>query len=207
MPSARLLLPACLALAPLAVAATPVDYQFDPVHTQVVFNVDHNGFSRAFGRLKVREGTLRFDPDDWSKSSVQATIDLTSLDMGDAAWNKAVSASAFLDTAHGDTARYVSDAVEKRGADEGVVHGHFTLRGVTVPLDIPFRVNRIGRTIYGLHTVAGFSSSLTLDRTAFGMTSNRNSVGTTVTVWLEVEAIRGGEAPSSSKDTHDAPAQ
>lgn len=208
MTYARLLLPSCLAFASLAAAAEPVDYRLDPVHTQIVFNVEHNGFSRSFGRLKIAEGTLRFDPDDWSKSSVQATVDLDSLDMGDADWNKAVKGSSLLDTAHGATARYVSESVEKRSDTEGTVHGKFTLRGVTVPLDLPFRVNRVGRTIYGLHTVAGFSSSLTLDRTAFGMKSNLNSVGTTVTVWLEVEAIRGGEKPSpSDKDKTDAPAQ
>ena len=83
--------------------------------------------------------------------------------------------------------------MEKRSETEGTVHGKFTLRGVTVPLDLPFRVNRVGRTIYGLHTVAGFSSSLTLDRTAFGMKSNLNSVGTTVTCTHEqLEESTGG---------------
>lgn len=208
MPLARFLLPACLAIAPLGAAAEAADYHIDPVHTQVVFNVDHNGFSRTFGRLKVSEGTLRFDQDDWSKSSLQVTIDLTSLDMGDANWNKAVSGASLLDTAHGGTAKYVSDSVEKRGDTDGVVHGRFTLRGVTVPLDIPFRVNRVGRTIYGLHTVAGFSSRISLDRTAFGMKSNLNSIGTDVTVWLEVEAIRGNEPSSKPDKEHtDAPAQ
>lgn len=197
-----------LALAALPAMARPVTYSIDPVHSQVVFNVDHNGFSRSFGRLRIAEGTIVFDPDDWSKSSVQATIDLASVNMGDAEWDKAVRGTNLLDSDRSPTARYVSESVEKRSDDEGVAHGKLTLRGKTLPVDLPFRVNRVGKTIYGLHTVAGFSSQVTLDRTAYGMTSNRGSIGSDVSVWLEIEAIRGGEAPrSNDKETQDASAQ
>jgi polyisoprenoid-binding protein YceI len=197
-----------LAFAPLVLHAEAQVYRLDPVHSQVVFNVEHNGFSRSFGRLRVASGAIRFDRDDWSKSSVDATIDTTSVDMGDGEWDKAVRGNDLLDADRNRTARYVSESVEKRSDDEGVVHGKLTLRGVTLPLDIPFRVNRVGKTIYGLHTVAGFSSQVTLDRTAYGMTSNRNSIGTQVTVWLEIEAIRGGEGtPNNDKERSDAPAQ
>jgi polyisoprenoid-binding protein YceI len=198
-----------LALGTAAVAhATPQTYQLDHVHSSVVFNVDHNGFSRAFGRLRITDGTLVFDPDNWPASSVTATIDLASVDMGDADWDKAVRGSSLLDADRERTARFTSDSVEKRSDEEGVLHGKLTLRGVTLPLDIPFRVNRVGKTIYGLHTVAGFSANLVLDRTKFGMTSNTGSIGTQVSVWLEIEAIRGGESPAShDKETPDAHAQ
>jgi polyisoprenoid-binding protein YceI len=197
-----------LAVAPVAVSAEALSYRIDPVHSQLLFNVEHNGFSRSFGRLRITDGTIRFDRDDWSKSSVDATIDLNSVDMGDSDWDKAVRGNGLLDADHARTARYVSEAVEKKNDDEGIVHGKLTLRGVTLPLDIPFRVNRVGKTIYGLHTVAGFSAQVSIDRTAYGMTSNRNSIGTNVTVWLEIEAIRGGEGtPSNDKEKTDAPAQ
>lgn len=182
-----------LAGVPFLADAASVAYRIDPVHSQVVFNVDHNGFSRSFGRLRITDGTIAFDADDWSKSSVTATVDLTSVDMGDPEWDKAVRGPTLLDADRGGTARFVSESVEKRGEDEGTIHGRLTLRGTTLPLDIPFHVNRVGTTIYGLHSVAGFSAQVTLDRTAFGMTSNRNSIGTQVSVWLEIEGIRDGE--------------
>ena len=197
-----------LAAAPVAASAEALSYHIDPVHSQLLFNVEHNGFSRSFGRLRITDGTVRFDRDDWSKSSVDATIDLNSVDMGDSDWDKVVRGNGLLDADHARTAHYVSDAVEKKNDDEGVVHGKLTLRGVTLPLDIPFRVNRVGKTIYGLHTVAGFSAQVSIDRTTYGMTSNRNSIGTNVSVWLEIEAIRGGEGtPSNDKEKTDAPAQ
>jgi polyisoprenoid-binding protein YceI len=197
-----------LAVVPAAASAEALSYHIDPVHSQLLFNVEHNGFSRSFGRLRITDGTIRFDRNDWSKSSVDATIDLTSVDMGDSAWDKVVRGSDLLDADRAHTAHYISDAVEKKNDDEGIVHGKLTLRGVTLPLDIPFRVNRVGKTIYGLHTVAGFSAQVSIDRTAYGMTSNRNSIGTNVAVWLEIEAIRGGEGtPSNDKEKTDAAAQ
>ena len=206
----RHLLPIALlaaAAAGNAQAATQA-YRIDPVHSSVVFNVDHNGFSRSFGRLRISDGNLSFDPDNWAASSVDATIDLASVDMGDSAWDKVVRGSSLLDAERAPNARFTSDSVEKRGDDEGVLHGKLTLRGVTLPLDIPFRVNRVGKTIYGLHTIAGFSANLVLDRTKFGMTSNTGSIGTQVSVWLEIEAIRGGESPAShDKENPDAHAQ
>jgi len=205
----HLYFPALLAFVATGTAqAAPQVYRIDPVHSSVVFNVDHNGFSRSFGRLRITDGSVNFDPDNWPASSVNATIDLASVDMGDSEWDKAVRGSSLLDADRERAARFTSESVEKRSDDEGVLHGKLTLRGVTMPLDIPFRVNRVGKTIYGLHTIAGFSANIVLDRTRFGMTANTGSIGTQVSVWLEIEAIRGGESPAShDKETPDARAQ
>jgi polyisoprenoid-binding protein YceI len=182
-----------------AAFAAPVAYQYDPVHSQVVFSVDHNGFSRSFGRLHV-SGNLLFDATHWSDSSTHLVIDTAGVDMGDAKWNDAVRGSDLFAASRFPTATFDSTSVEKTGDDTGVLHGKLTLRGVSLPVDIPFRLNRSGRTIYGMHDVAGFSANFTLDRTLFGMTSNPNSIGRSVSVWLEIEAIRGDGAGSKEPD-------
>ena len=194
-------LPLALLMAVFAGHATaaPVAYRYDPVHSQVVFSVDHNGFSRSFGRLHV-SGSLSFDATNWSDSSTHVVIDTAGVDMGDAKWNDAVRGSDLFSASRFPTATFDSTSVEKTGDDTGVLHGKLTLRGVSLPVDVPFRLNRNGRTVYGMHDVAGFSANFTLDRTLFGMTSNPNSIGRTVAVWLEIEAIRGDGASSKEPD-------
>ena len=59
-----------------------------------------------------------------------------------------------------------------------------TLRGVSRPLSLPFTLNRVAATIYGLHTVAGFSATAMLDRRDFGITAFGHSIGDQVNVWL-----------------------
>jgi len=194
-PTTRLVLAIACACLPLAtLQAAPATYRYDTTHSQILFSIDHNGFSRPFGRLHIARGWLRFDPDDWSQSATELDIDLDSLDMGDAQWSDAVKKPAFLDTARDRYAHFVSTSVERKDDTHGVLHGKLTLRGVTKPVELAFTANRRGTTIYGMHTTAGFSATTTLNRDDFGMTSNANSVGHGVSVWLELEAVQDDKA-------------
>ncbi len=173
-----------------AAPASAASYRYDLVHSQILFGIDHDGYSHPFGRLHIARGWLRFDPGDWSTAATELDIDLAGVDMGDPDWSKAVCRPALLDCAHQRYAHFVSIAVERKDDHHGVLHGQLTLRGITRPLDLPFTFNRAAMTIFGLHRVAGFSATATLDRRAFGITAYPGSIGLKVSVWLELEAIR-----------------
>lgn len=190
------------ASAALAAAHT---YRYDTVHSQIVFSIDHDGYSRPFGRLHIAHGWLRFDQDDWSHAATVLDIDMAGIDMGDAGWNAAVCKPSLLDCAHDRYAHFTSTSVQRIDASHGVLHGRITLHGVTRPLDIPFRLNRIGTTLYGLHTVAGFSATATLDRSAFGIAAFPNSIGHQLSVWMELEAIRDDSLRTDELTTRDSP--
>ncbi|HEX5304483.1 MAG TPA: YceI family protein [Dyella sp.] len=205
-------LSAWLVVAALALgAAMPAwagtdSYRFDTVHSQVLFSISHDGYSRPWGRFHIARGWLRFDPDHWERSSTALDIDLDSLDMGDADWNQAVLKPALLDAAGQRYAHFASTSVERTDDSHGVIHGQLTLRGVTKAVDVPFQFNRLARTIYGLHTVAGFSATAALDRRDFGITAFANSIGDQVLVRLEIEAIRDdGAAPAAPSTSQDQP--
>jgi polyisoprenoid-binding protein YceI len=190
-----------LALSSLAPAhAASASYRYDTVHSQVLFSISHDGYSRPFGRLHIARGWLRFDPDDWSSAATELDIDVSGVDMGDAGWNTAVCKPALLDCAGHRYAHFVSTGVELKDDHHGVLHGKLTLRGITHTLDLPFTFNRAAKTLYGLHTVAGFSATATLDRRSFGLTAFPGSIGQQVNIWLELEAIRGDDRTSPSKE-------
>jgi len=186
-------------LASTAAQAAPATYRYDTTHSQILFSIDHNGYSRPFGRLHIAKGWLRFDQDDWTRSATELDIDLASVDMGDAEWNAAVLKPSYLDSDKSRYAHFTSASVERKDDTHGVLHGQLTLRGVTRPVDLPFTVNRVAKTIYGLHTIAGFSASTTLDRNDFGITATPGSIGRTVTVWLELEAILDDNAQTNKE--------
>ena len=188
-----------LALLPFAAFAAPATYRYDTIHSQIVFSIDHNGFSRPFGRLHIAQGWLRFDPDDWSRSATELDIDLASLDMGDTEWNAALRKPAFLDTDKARYAHFVSTSVERKDESHGTLHGNLTLRGVTQPVALPFTFNRKGATIYGMHTTVGFSATTMLNRDDFGITANANSIGHSVSVWFELEAIQENQTQTNKE--------
>lgn len=199
----RPLLAAAAVLAWPAAHAAGALYRYDPVHSQILFSVDHDGFSRSFGRLHIARGWLRFDPADWSHAATELDIDLAGLDMGNAAWSQAVQAPAYLDVAGARYAHFASTSVQQTDPHHGVLHGQLTLRGVTRAVDLPFSFNRQARTLYDLHTVVGFSATATLDRTAFGITSHPGAIGRSVSVWLQLEAIADDHA-DTRETTHAA---
>jgi polyisoprenoid-binding protein YceI len=199
--SRYLLLALVLALLPSFAAFAAMDdtYRYDPVHSQIVFSVDHDNFSRPFGRLHIARGVLHFDPKDWSRSSTELDIDMSSLDMGNAEWNAAVCKPALLDCKQTPLAHFVSTSVEQKDATHGVLHGQLSMHGTTQPIDIPFQINRVGRSLFDVHVVAGFSGTAALDRTAYGIDAFSNSIGHDVSIWLSLEAIRDNQAATNTK--------
>lgn len=198
-----LLLLGCL-LAPLAQAA---EYRFDPVHSAVMFFVDHDGYSDAVGRLKIARGWFRFDEKNWAASKVVADIALGSVDMDDKGWDRVVAGTDFLDAKTHPYARFVSTSVQQTGADTGILYGQLTLRGHTEGIAFPFRFNKRAFTIYGLHTVAGFTGIATLDRKLWGMDAFDSVVGVKVKVLLEIEGIEDGSAERDYQRAAAAPQQ
>lgn len=168
--------------------AHPLDYRIDTVHSQVLFSAEHDGYSRPVGRLAIACGWLRFDPDDWIASKVVADIGLTSADLGDKSWDAAVTGRNFLDADQSPLAHFESVSVTKTGDNTGVLAGQLTLRGITLPIKVDFTVNRVGMTLFGFETIAGFSGRAELDHTKFGMAAFPKAVGTQVTIRLEIEA-------------------
>ena len=68
-----------------AVAAVEA-WRLDPVHTRVLFRVEHAGFSQALGIFPDVQGELYFDPDDWTSARLAVDIELAKLEIGDTAW-------------------------------------------------------------------------------------------------------------------------
>ena len=184
-----------------AAPASASDYRFDPVHTQVLFAVNHLGFSRPQGRLHVKSGFIQFDENDWPGAKVEAVVDMSSLDMGDAAWNAKLRSWEFFGAEKHPTAQFVSDNVEKTGEHSGVVHGRLTLLGITHPLDLAVTFNRAGMDSYSLHYTAGFSATATLKRSDFGMKKYLPDVGDEGTIQIEAEGLRDRGAQEQAQGT------
>lgn len=178
-----------------ALAQQAQTYRIDPVHTRVMFTVEHAGFSRAIGTVSGSTGELRFDPQDWSQAHVDVRVPLTRLDLGDDKWNKAALAGNLLDGKRFPEARFVSTRVEAQDPERVWVYGDLTLHGVTreVRLDVTF--NALKRhPMPPFRRTAGFSATAMLKRSDFGITSWKSVIGDDIELRIEAEATRGAAA-------------
>ncbi len=185
-------------------AAETPHYRLDPVHTRVMFVIDHAGFSKAIGTVSGTTGSLSFDPDHWADAGLRASVPIARIDMGDAAWNKAVLAGNLLDADDHPTAEFVSTRVEPLAADHATVRGMLTLHGVSreVSLDVKFNAAK-RHPLPPFRRTAGFSATTTISRKDFGIDAWPSVIGDAVELRIEAEATRSraGDKP----DATDAP--
>ncbi|HCV95885.1 MAG TPA: hypothetical protein DGV23_03890 [Stenotrophomonas sp.] len=198
----RLTLALLLCAAPILVQAAPDTYRLDPVHTRVLFAVEHAGFSHALGTVSGSEGILVFDPQDWPSATLSVSVPLQRLDLGDAKWNTATLARNLLDAERFPEARFVSTRVEPIDAEHANVTGDLTLHGVTREITLAVTLNALKRhPLPPFRRTAGFSATATLSRSAFGVAGWPSMIGDTVELRIEAEAVRDRTAT----DPQDTP--
>jgi len=182
-------------------------FEFDPVHTRVAFQVDHAGLSRAIGTFSRISGRLSFDPDDWRGATLEVTVPLATLELGDADWNRKMLERSFLDAGRQPQARFVSTRVEPGEDGHATVFGQLTLRGVSREVALDVRMNALKRNPVTFRRSAGFSATASLSRRDFGMDSWPNVIGDRIELQIEAEAIRRREptSPAAQEPTDADP--
>ncbi len=193
-----------LCLLPLPAAAER--YRLDPVHTRVLFAIEHAGFSQALGTVSGSEGVLDFDPDNWAGARLDVVIPIARLDLGDDKWNRATLARNLLDGQRFPQARFTSTHVEPLDAQRARVHGQLSLRGVTREVVLEVTLNALKRhPLPPFRRTAGFSATATLSRADFGIDAWPSVIGDRVELRIEAEAVRDGNAtaPDTADGVHD----
>ena len=165
-------------------------YGFDKAHTQILFFVDHLGFSKSQGEFRDFDGRFLFDPEDWSRSSVEVDIRTASVDMDDYEWDKHLRSKDFFDVGQYPIMSFRSTRVEQTGENQGRIFGKLTLLGVTRPVTLNFTFNKAGVHPMSKEYVAGFSATAVIRRSEFGMKYGLPMVGDQVDIRLEVEGLR-----------------
>ncbi len=140
----------------------------DKAHSGVDFSVLHMSLSQVRGHFGDIGGTIVLDESDITKSTVNVTIDVSTLDTGVAGRDGDLKGSNFFDVAQFPTATFVSTSIVKNG-NSLTVSGNLTLHGVTKP--VVLQVEGPTGPMPGMDKKphSGFSATTTISRTAFGI--------------------------------------
>jgi len=182
---------AALALiAPVALAQTST-WKSDPAHSEVDFSVKHLALSNVHGRLGKVDATIVYDDKDITKSTVNATIDVSGLDTGQTPRDNHLKTDSFFDVAKYATATFASTSVAKGGSGLQV-GGNLTLHGVTKPvvLDVTGPTGPITGMDKKQHV--GFEATTTLHRLDFGIgtTFPDGVISDEVKITIELDAAK-----------------
>lgn len=188
--------------AKVAYAPIPAgEYKIDPAHSTIGFAIRHYEINWVDGRFKDFEGTIRYDDKDVTKSSVEFTAKATSIDTGVEARDKHLRTADFFEVEKYPTMTFKSTQVERKGKDSYVLHGALTLKGVTKPVQLPFRVAGAIKDPRG-NTRFGVEAQTKVNRRDFGinfggaMDGGGLSIGDEVNITLHLEVVQPAPKPA-----------
>ncbi|MBI1275541.1 polyisoprenoid-binding protein [bacterium] len=164
-------------------------YEFDPMHSNIVWQANHFGFSSPSGRFTKAEGTLTLDEEKPERSKVEVVIYPGSVNTGIEKFDDHLRSKDFLDSEKFPTARFVSTSVEVTGKNTADVTGDFTLHGVTKPVVLEVTLNKLDENPMSHKKTAGFSAITTIKRSDFGINTALPGVSDKVNIDMEIEAI------------------
>jgi polyisoprenoid-binding protein YceI len=148
---------------------TPGTWTIDESHTTVGFTARHLMITKVRGRFGKVEGAATIDLDRL-QSSVRATIDLTSIDTGDAGRDEHLRSADFFDVENHPTMTFTSTSVKEDGGDH-TLYGDLTIKGVTHPVQLDLEFDGVSGDPWG-GTRAGFTATGEINRKDWGLEWN-----------------------------------
>lgn len=167
-------------------------WKIDAVHSDVSFSVRHMMVSKVKGRFATFEGQVT-TAEEPSASTVNATIDLGSIDTNNAQRDGHIRSADFFEVEKNPTMTFVSTGIAADG-DDWKITGDLTIKGITKPVVLDTEVGGFGPDAYGGYR-AGFSATTEISRKEFGvdiempLDGGGVVVGDKVSVTLEIEAV------------------
>lgn len=177
-------------------SARAVRYDLDPAHSVATFKVRHLMISNVKGEFKKVTGSVVFDPANPANSSVEVTIDASSIHTREPQRDEHLKSADFLDVAKFPAITFKSKEVLASGDGTYEVVGDLTIHGVTQTIALAVEeVTPESKDPWGFLR-RGASASVTIRRKDFGLLWNAPLetggvvVGEDVHITVDVEMMR-----------------
>src|SRR5690606_25430934 len=161
-----------------------------------IFKIKHMGLIEVPGFFREFTGKVNYNADDVTKSSVEFTAKMTSVDTGVAPRDTHLRSADFFEVEKYPEMTFKSTKVEKAG-DGWKVTGDLTMKDVTKQVEIPFDITGF---IAGAGPRMGITGETVINRRDFNVNYGGNVPGTDipsladdVRVVLQIEAVKPKE--------------
>lgn len=168
-------------------------FKIDPAHTNVVFFVNHLGYSKMIGQFNDVSGTFVMDQANIANSKVNLVIKAASVDTDHEARDKHLRSPDFLNAEEFPEITFSSTKVEKTGEKTGKITGGLTVLGQTKPVTLDVTFNKMAKhpiPSYKGVVVAGFSARAKMNRHDYGMNFAKGGIGGVLDLFIEVEGFK-----------------
>lgn len=176
--------------APDAKRVTAGTYKVDSGHTQVLFEINHLGFSEYSGMFVEPTGSLTLDPASTSAAKVEISFPIDKVRTTVAALDAHLKRADFFDVEKFPEGRFVSTKVVAKGTN-AMIYGDLTLHGVTKPVVLNVHFIGAGNMVMGPPKLnIGFQATATIKRSDFGMSYGLPMVGDQVKLTINAAFVK-----------------
>jgi polyisoprenoid-binding protein YceI len=176
--------------------ATATTYKIDSAHTYPQFEIRHLQFSMLHGQFNRTTGTVVMERAKHI-GAVNITIDVGSIDTGNAQRDKDLLVPAFFDVKKYPLMTYHSTKVVYRGKDAATVYGKLTLKGHTKPVTLKVTRIHCAPDPFSKGMRCGFDARGVINRMAFGISGDPGFIPNAVYLIINAEAV---SAPKSKEN-------
>ena len=177
-------------------APSPTQWQIDPAHSAAHFSVRHLMISNVRGEFSKVSGNVVLDPSDLTKSTVEVSVDATTINTREPQRDEHLRSADFFDVANYPAITFRSKQITAAGAGRFKVTGDLTIRGVTraVTFDVEGPTPPV-KDPWG-NVRAGVSATAKINRKDFGLVWNALTeaggvvVGDEVSITFEAELVQ-----------------
>jgi polyisoprenoid-binding protein YceI len=178
------------------VAALVTTWNIDPVHSNAQFKVKHMMISNVKGQFTALTGSLSLHESDVTQSSVEAAIEIASIQTRDEGRDAHLKGADFFDAEQFPTMQLKSTHIALKADGELVVSGDLTIKGVTRTVEFAVEgPTPAAKDPWG-NTRIGLAATTKINRKDFGLTWNAAletgglMVGEEITINLDLEFVK-----------------
>jgi polyisoprenoid-binding protein YceI len=165
------------------------EYQLDSQHAALIFKIQHLGLSTYVGRFNQFDAQLNFDPNNMANASLNAVVDITSVDINNAELAETLQNDTWFNSAVFPQASFTSHTVTVISDTRFNFSGDLTFRGVTKPATFTATFQGgADNWMTGKYTI-GFSAVGQIKRSDFGMDSYIPIVGDDIDLEVYAEFL------------------
>src|SRR5262245_53553083 len=118
----------------LSLPARADNYQIDPAHSNASFAVKHMTVSTVRGEFTKLSGKVNLDEKDLTKSTLEASIDASTVNTREPKRDAHLKSPDFFDVANHPELTFKATKISKLGKGHYKMAGDLTIRGVTKPV-------------------------------------------------------------------------
>lgn len=166
-------------------------YKAEAGHAYIAFSYDHQGYSKPILRWGEFDATIDLKADDPESSTVSVTIPVASIDSGVEAFNGHLKGAGFFDVENHPTITFNSTDINQIVTGSGQLTGDLTIKGVTKPITLSVKLNKVGQNFRSGVDMFGISATGSLNRGDYGL-DKYLPVGEYVNLMIEVEFQKEG---------------